>query len=571
MTDTTAKFQVDITARDEASAPLQKIGETTKLLAEKMGVLAVEEEKAARPAPWLRLTGAIHRAHGEARQLDRAIGGITSSLTSMLPVLGGIGAGFGLAGIFSYTERAAEAGIKAQELRARLGAAGPLMGQLGYFAKMTGTDMDAVNGSMEKFNLLVAQAQVGKGPAVDIFKQLHVSLKDAKGLPRALNDLLTDVFKAFQAQTGNKTATAAQQREFLARSLFGKTGGDLIPLFGSDEDDLKRWEAMYKRIKGSTATTDAEIAAEKAKGEAQRKAMHDYFEAWQNIGVVVKTVNKSITDELYPALTPVLDEMSAFLIANKAAIASFTGTEIKAFISVMKSVDWKATAQEFRDWGSAAGTVVEKLGGAQTIMAALVAYKALGWAKSIIGGFEAIAAAVVAADAALTGSVIWRLLGPVATTLYLAKPGSTQTDEQERKGLEGAGIKPPAQPSGQSLSEQLHRGGMDVPLHSSGGNLFERIWRSLPSVAPLAGPSFFATPPAPGALSAPAAPLALPSGGGAPPSPAPPPPQGEVTVRIDTTGLPPNVGVTTTTAPGANGLTVTAGPRGPAMPQWGPR
>ena len=390
MSDTTAKFQAVISARDETAPVLAHIGAATEALATKMGVLAAEEGEAAAVSPWLRMRGSIEEVHGAVGVLESGVGSLFSRLTTMVPVLGGIGAGFGLTGIFKHAAEIAEKADEFGDTADRIGIAGGKLAQFGYYARMTGTDMTQIIGAFEKFNMVRTEALTGKGEPFDLFKRLHIQIKDAKtGLPRDIGDMLDDIFKAFAANPNRSV------QEYIARTLFGKTGGELNEIFNLSADTRKQMMDDMKRMKAAPMTP------------AQLDAQNRYLDSWRRIGFAVAQVNKSINNELYPALTPVLEQLERFLSANQTVIAEFAGRRVSAFVEMMERVPWLRIGQEIDGAAGSAGKLLNALGGAENVLTAFAAYKALGWAKNLIAGIAAV-------DAALEGSLLLRVFGPVA-------------------------------------------------------------------------------------------------------------------------------------------------------------
>ena len=350
-------LQTTITARDETAAVFERIARSTEALAHRMGVLSAAGSKAATAAPWLQMHGSITRVGGAVSMLEGRIAGLHSRLTTMLPMLGGLGAGASAGGLFVFAENMAKAGIEAEETAKRLGLNVGELSKFSYIARMTNTPMEAFTASMAKFNDVIFKSSAGKGPAVPIFKALGINLHDAHGQLRSTADLIGDVFKAYQA---NPNSVA---REGMARAFFGRGGGELTKMFGSNPEELARWAQAWERMKAPAIT------------EAQRKAQKEYFESWQNIGFAVSQVETRIGRELAPALTPMLQSMERFLTGNQGAIAAVTGRNVTALAELFKKVDWLETGHAVARLTENIGGLVDRLGGLGRILEAYAIYK----------------------------------------------------------------------------------------------------------------------------------------------------------------------------------------------------
>jgi hypothetical protein len=167
----------------------------------------------------------VRLMQGHFGSLNASIGSVSSSFTKFLPMLGALGAGGPLLGLFTMTKAAAEAAIATEALTTKLGITTRQLGGLSWAAKETGVDSGAMTGAMEKLNKTLGMAAVGKGKdATALFKHLGIAMKDAAGHTRGTADLMPELADTF-ART-----TDPAMRAMMATTLFGKAGQEMLPM-----------------------------------------------------------------------------------------------------------------------------------------------------------------------------------------------------------------------------------------------------------------------------------------------------------------------------------------------------
>lgn len=136
---------------------------------------------------------------------------------------------------------AAAAGVKSaidyadqlNDMNQRLGVSAEALSGWAYAAKQSGTDIDALGIGLKKLAKNMAEALDPKSQQGMLFDALGVSVKDAEGRLRDVEDVLPEIASKF------KDLDNATQESALAMDLFGKSGTDLLEFLNQGSDGLE--------------------------------------------------------------------------------------------------------------------------------------------------------------------------------------------------------------------------------------------------------------------------------------------------------------------------------------------
>lgn len=249
----------------------------------------------------------------------------------------------------------------------------------GYAAKLNGADAEAFEGSTIKLSKgLALAAQTGKGPAVEAFKELGLSMQDPAIKSRDLNAILYMVANKFSTMPDGAKKTA------IAMDLFGRSGAQMIP-------------TLNQGVAGIAAAS-AELT--KLGGVMDGDAISHLDDFGDNIDRV-KTAFGGLKNQAVIALMPLLEQlMTQFQewIANNQELIKDTLKNAVEALAVAVKVLGEVVAFAVRHWKALA--II--LGG-----------------MTIVNGIMKIIKAVIAfqafmASAAAEAIVAWiMILGPI--------------------------------------------------------------------------------------------------------------------------------------------------------------
>jgi hypothetical protein len=349
-------------------------------------------------------SGGAHIRMLQARfaSLNRTIGGVRGNLSAFLPMLAGLGAGGSLVGMFAMVKGAADSALAGQALMAKMQVSGKDFGGLTFAAKMTGVDPDAMGKGIIKFNKVLGEVAVGKGKeAAAIFKHLGISVQSLKGKSAA--DMMLVLADAVA-----KTKDPALQA-YLATTMFGKAGADLLPILRLGRDGLADLEAAGGRLAVDLP-------------EAQGAALKQFSRNWTEAEMAMSGFKKMISGELAPIFAPIVADMRDWVLENRAWIATAITAKVKALAAAFKQIDWKGLIKSATEWVKWTVELIEKHGGLKTILGAVVLLMGSPLLAAISGAitaFIALGDVLVGVGAILWANPILAAVGAVALAAFL--------------------------------------------------------------------------------------------------------------------------------------------------------
>lgn len=260
-----------------------------------------------------------------ARLADRRSRDISKSISKGLKGALGSVAAFttGLVGGLLSAQAAFEGFMNAinnadrlDELSSRLGISTEQLSAWGYAAKLSGSDLESLTGSIQKFSKTVASAADANSRQAELFASLGISVKDAAGNLRDVEDLLPEVADRFKALDNETTETA------LAMELFGRSGAELLEFLNRGSDGLRELGDEAKNL-GAIIDGDTAKAAAAFNDELDklRFSTNGYF--------------TSIAREVLPALTDLIREFR--IAAAQGENLNRTATLVKGAFDALAS------------------------------------------------------------------------------------------------------------------------------------------------------------------------------------------------------------------------------------------
>ena len=230
---------------------------------------------------------ADRRSKDISKAIDRGLKGAVGSVAAFTAGL--VGGLLSAQAAFDGFMNAVNNADRLDELSARLGISTEQLSEWGYAAKLSGSDLESLTGSIQKFSKTVATAADANSRQAELFASLGISVKDAAGNLRDVEDLLPEVADRFKALDNETTETA------LAMELFGRSGAELLEFLNRGSDGLSELADEARELGGVIDGETAQAAAAfKDEMDRLRVATNGYF-----------TV---VARELLPALTEAIRE-----------------------------------------------------------------------------------------------------------------------------------------------------------------------------------------------------------------------------------------------------------------------
>ena len=222
--------------------------------------------------------------------------------------LGGLAAFFTAGALSAQVKAVVDDLDRIADTAAAIGVATQSLAELGYAAKLSGTDAQTLEGAMGKLNLKISDAVGGNKEAAKLFRELGVELKDANGQVRATDAVLADLSDTFKLLPEGPTKSA------LAVELFGKSGAGLLQFLRQGSDGINGLRAEFVALSGGSIEQAAEQAG----------AFNDQLD---KLAVLGQAATIRFGSELLPTLTEVA---SMFTATGEDAIGLGAGMDTAA-------------------------------------------------------------------------------------------------------------------------------------------------------------------------------------------------------------------------------------------------
>lgn len=232
------------------------------------------------------------RAEKAMRQLQKTANSAAKSIGSgFVGSLAGLAAGFfSLQAGFQIFSDAINQADRLDELSARLNISTERLSEWGYAAKLSGTDLESLTGSLTKFSKNVAGALDADSKGGKLFETLGINIKDAEGRLRSVEDLLPEVADKFKILDNTTLETA------LAMELFGKSGAEMLEFLNKGSSGLDEFAKKAKEL-GIVIDSDTASRAAEFKDELDN----------------LRAAGQGLATQLASELLPSLIELSRWL------------------------------------------------------------------------------------------------------------------------------------------------------------------------------------------------------------------------------------------------------------------
>jgi hypothetical protein len=149
--------------------------------------------------------------------------------------------------IIGMAVHASEAGSKLHDLSAKTNVSVETLGTLQYAAKLSGSSLESITGSIIIFNRNLEAARNGTGAARQKFRELNVDLSDNEAAFNAVLQRLSEL-------------PAGSQRSAEAMKFFGRSGAEVLKLLEETGGSLDKLRAKLERNGALISTEQADAA-----------------------------------------------------------------------------------------------------------------------------------------------------------------------------------------------------------------------------------------------------------------------------------------------------------------------
>ena len=323
---------------------------------------------------------------GIGKGFASAQGALSSFSKSVVSLPSMIAGSIAVTGLVAMAKGFADAGSAVDDMAQRTGMAAESVSALGYAAKMSGTDIGAVEKGVRKMQLSIADAAAGVPDAVEKFAAIGLSVADLQKMTPdqqfiAIADKLSKI-----EDPALKSAAAME--------YFGKSGADMVPLLSEGGEGIRRLMDDANRLGQTMSGEDAAAAGR----------LGDVFDQlWAVIG--------SLQNRIGAALAPTLISLGEKIIETISWVSDWISNNRELIVTIAQ---WTAVGA-----GLVAGLIA--LGGAAGIVAAgMTAIATIG---SVVGTVFGVIAGAIGMIVSPVGLVVAGLTAAAVAALYFSGVG----------------------------------------------------------------------------------------------------------------------------------------------------
>lgn len=177
---------------------------------------------------------------------------------------------------------------KLNDLNQRLGISAEALSGFGYAAKQTGTDIESMARGLKLLAKNSAEALDASSEQAKLFGAMGISVQDAQGKLRSLEDLLPEIAEKF------KELDDATLESALAQKLFGKSGDELIEFLNLGRDGI---DQLRQKLRDMGGELDGNTL----------KAADDFNDTLDDIKTQVDAIYLQLAKDMLPVLQDLAD------------------------------------------------------------------------------------------------------------------------------------------------------------------------------------------------------------------------------------------------------------------------
>lgn len=305
------------------------------------------------------------------KDFDTAVSNLTKGL---LAVVGAAKAASAAA--FALAVNTAKYGDEVAKTARTLGMGVRELQQYRFAFDRVGIGQEEVTNGLERLSRNLGQAAAGSDSSRKGFDALGISIYNADGSLRQINELMPEIVDGLSSTEGEAQAAA------IAADLFGRSGIRLGRALRQGKGELEDLVEEFERLGGGMS-------------EAQAVASEEFMDAMTNMNVILQNLRWQIGTRLFPIFQEMIEAFTDFLMVNRELIIARIHRAFEILIGVVRTT-WRVMDALWR----VADRVAQSLGGWETTLRLVVAMLGALIATRIVSGVMALSAAITAAGGA---------------------------------------------------------------------------------------------------------------------------------------------------------------------------
>lgn len=289
-------LSIVVAAVDRATRPLERV---TKTLERMSLPLAIIKQRFAKFGNVLGLPRLVSGFRG----VFDAVGSVASAVGGLTLRLGGLAAAATAAG-FVFLRSFARAGDDIAKTARLLGIGVEALQEYRYAGEIAGVAQATMDRALKTLGVRVGEVAKGTGEGKVAFEALGVSVRDAAGNVRTLEDLLPELADKLSA------VSSENERNAIAARLFSIRGVELNKLLTLGSAEVGR---LTQEFRGLGA-----VIGEKAANDSEA-----FNDAWLRVKLALSGVRNVIASAVLPQVTELFARMQGWLVSLQPRVQEF--------------------------------------------------------------------------------------------------------------------------------------------------------------------------------------------------------------------------------------------------------
>ncbi len=242
---------------------------------------------------------------------DKMIGAVKSALLGLAAIAG-------TKFFVGLVEDTVDLGSHINDLAQSTGITTDTLQELGYAAKLNGSDMDSMAAGLGKLANNMAAAKAGGKEQEAAFRKLGVTVTDVHGKLRPVEDVFEDI------SIGQRKVTNDTEKGVAIFATLGKSGRALIPTMNDVAD--KGLANITAEARELGAVIDGETIA----------ALDDFGDQQDRVKTALGGLKNTVVKELLPTLKVMISDLLEWVKTNRKMIAQKIKAVIEGIILAVK-------------------------------------------------------------------------------------------------------------------------------------------------------------------------------------------------------------------------------------------
>jgi hypothetical protein len=323
------------------TAPVRRVNAAVAALGNELGVT--------------RLTRSFCRLFDSAKNAGSAIGGVLAPLTAIAATA----AGFGL---YQITQGFVDAGDEADATAQKLRITTQELQRMRFAADKLDVSQETLDGGLKRLSRSITMASKGAKDQVQALRLLGYTDRQIRSGKISVADATVRLAKRMEDEK------KAKSNAIIANSLYGRSYLELMPMLKAGGEGIAEQIRLAEEL--GVVMSDKAVASAAA-----------FDDASKNLRYSLIGVRNAIGEQLIPILTPLVEQLTSYIAANRELIATNVTQFITEFSARMKEIDWGAVAKGAATIATGLLFLVQHV---DKLAAAWVAFKAIGVATALV-------------------------------------------------------------------------------------------------------------------------------------------------------------------------------------------